>query len=77
MNKNEIIKRLNYLVDMAVEHGGDAGGPYFSSPDVLFSACCRLLETLKLDQEIVVKQVYITNGIGMGGGIEYQIFRQR
>lgn len=66
MNKSEIIKRLNCLVDTAAEHGGDAGGAYLSIPDKLFSACYRLLETLKLDQEIVVKQVYITKCIDMG-----------
>ena len=66
MDKNEIIKRLNCLIDTAVGHGGDAGGAYLSAPDRLFSVCYRLLETLRLDQEIVVKQVYITNCISMG-----------
>ena len=35
VDKLEIIKELNTLIETLILHGGDDGGPYFSEPDAV------------------------------------------
>lgn len=37
INKSEVIKELNTLIEVLILHGGDggAGGPYFSEPEAV------------------------------------------
>ena len=57
MNKDEIINRINSLLDNAVAHGGDAGGPYYSNSKALMQALYNLLKALGLENDVVVGQV--------------------
>lgn len=43
---NKQIELLNNVIDYAVEHGGDLGGPYYSSPDELAEAMDNLVSSL-------------------------------
>ena len=43
---NKQIELLNNVIDYAVEHGGDLGGPYYSCPDELAEAMDNLVLSL-------------------------------
>ena len=58
MNKDEIINKINNLLDKAVAHGGDAGGPYYSNSKALMQALYNLLKALDLGNDVIVGQVF-------------------
>lgn len=45
MNDKQL-ELLNNVIDYAVEHGGDLGGTYYSSPDELAEAMDNLVSSL-------------------------------
>lgn len=44
----EFIDMLNELIEEAIVHGGDTGGPYFSNPEGLEEIMKKILEALGL-----------------------------
>ena len=50
VDKRQIIKYLNRVLEEAIYHGGDGGGAYFSNEDALLESLNVLLKYLKLDE---------------------------
>ena len=40
---NEEIEALNRIIDAAIDHGGDHGGPYFSDEETLTKSIMRYM----------------------------------
>ena len=55
VEEDELIKSLNCLIESAIRHGGDYGGPYFDSPDDLEASTLQLLICLDLEDDYDVK----------------------
>lgn len=53
---NEFIEQLNSVITTAIEHGGDAGGPYFCYPDKLFEELQNLVSLMDKDLKVVWKE---------------------
>ena len=50
----EIIYKLNKVIENAIDHGGDDGGPYFSCPDDLYNSIISLLEDIDKEHQLEV-----------------------
>ena len=50
----EIINKLNIIIQNAIDHGGDYGGPYFSCPDDLYKSIISLLEYIDKEHQLEV-----------------------
>lgn len=53
-SSQEIVKKLNILINEAIYHGTDAGGSYDQNEKNLVKAIQSVIETLKLDNEYEV-----------------------
>ena len=62
---NEFIEQLNSVIAMAIEHGGDAGGPYFCYPDKLFEELQNLVSLMDKDLKVVWKETEYSNSENM------------
>ena len=51
---NEEIEALNRILEAAVEHGGDPGGPYFCNEEDLEKCIMRYLIARRLDDEYII-----------------------
>ena len=51
---NEEIETLNKILEAAVEHGGDSGGPYFCNEEDLEKSIMRYLIARRLDDEYII-----------------------
>ena len=51
---NEIFNQVNIIVEAAIEHGGDAGGPYYSSPRKLEESMVSLVRELNCFKDYMV-----------------------
>ena len=58
----EIIYKLNKVIENAIDHGGDDGGPYFSCPDDLYNSITSLLENI--DKEHQLEVIWEDNYLG-------------
>ena len=52
----EFIKKLNEVIEVAIQHGGDTGGPYFCYPDELFKELQNLVSLMDKDLKVVWKE---------------------
>ena len=50
----EIINKLNIIIQNAIDHGGDDGGPYFSCADDLYNSITSLLEDIDKEHQLQV-----------------------
>ena len=57
----EIINKLNKVIETAIDHGGDDGGPYFICPDDLYNSITLLLEDIDKEHqlEVIWKDKYL------------------
>ena len=57
----EIIYKLNKVIENAIDHGGDDGGPYFICPDDLYNSIISLLEDIDKEHklEVIWKDKYL------------------
>ena len=62
---NEFIEQLNNVITTAIEHGGDAGGPYFCCPDELFEKLQNLISLMDKDLKVVWKETEYSNSENM------------
>ena len=51
---NEEIEALNRIIDAAIDHGGDPGGPYFSDEETLTKSIMRYMTIRRLDGMYIV-----------------------
>ena len=51
---NKEIETLNEVLNAAIEHGGDAGGPYFCNKEELQESIMRYLTVRGLNDEYIV-----------------------
>lgn len=54
MNKNEVVRKLNVLINEAVCHGADSGGSYAQNEENLIEAIESVIKALGLDDEYEV-----------------------
>ena len=52
----EFIKKLNEVIEVAIQHGGDVGGAYFCYPDELFKELQNLVSLMDKDLKVVWKE---------------------
>ena len=62
---NEFIEQLNSVITTAIEHGGDAGGPYFCYPDKLFEELQNLASLMDKDLKVVWKETEYSDSENM------------
>ena len=61
MITQEIIDKLNIIIENAIDHGGDSGGAYYMCADCLYDSIVNLLEILDPEHKTeVVWQHYLT-----------------
>ena len=61
MITQEIIDKLNIVIENAIDHGGDSGGNYYMCPDSLYDSIINLLEVIDPEHKTeVVWQHYLT-----------------
>ena len=51
---NEEIEALNRILNAAVEHGGDSGGPYFCNEEDLKKSIMGYLISRRLEDEYII-----------------------
>lgn len=51
---NQIFNQVNTIVEAAINHGGDAGGPYYSSPKELENSMVSLVRELNCFNDYMV-----------------------
>lgn len=51
---DQIFNQVNSIVDAAIEHGGDAGGPYYSSSKKLEESMVSLVKELNCFNDYMV-----------------------
>ena len=61
----EFIKKLNEVIEVAIKHGGDAGGPYFCYPDELFEELQNLVSLMDKDLKVVWKEIEYSDSENM------------
>lgn len=49
MNKKELVAMLNNVIEEAIMHGGDSGGPYYSNNKNLMESVRNILTFLEID----------------------------
>ena len=59
MDTNELVCKFNKLLDAAVSHGGDAGGPYLSNNFGLIEALEELIDFLGLKDQIEIRHFFV------------------
>lgn len=54
LNKDQIIA-INDMIEKAIDHGGDYGGPYYCYIDNLMVSLNRFIETLEIENVEIIE----------------------